>query len=32
VTVINHDPRKEKIFFDRYEEGRAILREAFAAA
>lgn len=28
MTVFNHFPRKEDMFFDRDEEGRAILREA----
>jgi len=28
MTVFNHFPRKEDMFFDRYEEGREILREA----
>ncbi len=28
MTVFNHFPRKEDLFFDRDEEGRAILREA----
>src|SRR5580658_5380408 len=29
MTVFNHFPRKEDMFFDRDEEGREILREAF---
>ena len=28
MTVFNHFPRKEDMFFDRDEEGREILREA----
>lgn len=28
MTVFNHFPRKEDMFFDRYEEGREILRNA----
>ncbi len=28
MTVFNHFPRKEDLFFDRDEEGRAVLREA----
>src|SRR6202789_3022743 len=28
MTVFNHFPRKEDMFFDRDEEGRALLREA----
>ena len=32
MTVFNHFPRKEDMFFDRDEEGRAILREAFGGA
>ena len=28
MTVFNHFPRKEDLFFDRDEEGRALLREA----
>src|SRR5271168_4891536 len=30
MTVFNHFPRKEDMFFDRDEEGREILREALA--
>src|ERR1700690_3014694 len=30
MTVFNHFPRKEDMFFDRDEEGRGILREALA--
>jgi AcrR family transcriptional regulator len=30
MTVFNHFPRKEDMFFDRDEEGRAILRDALA--
>src|ERR1700750_3420453 len=26
MTVFNHFPRKEDLFFDRYEEGRELLR------
>jgi AcrR family transcriptional regulator len=31
MTVFNHFPRKEDMFFDRDEEGRALLREALRA-
>ncbi|HEY9027972.1 MAG TPA: helix-turn-helix domain-containing protein, partial [Burkholderiaceae bacterium] len=30
MTVFNHFPRKEDMFFDRDEEGRALLRDAIA--
>src|SRR6185369_5253672 len=31
MTVFNHFPRKEDMFFDRDEEGRALLRDALRA-
>src|ERR1700759_1714025 len=31
MTVFNHFPRKEDLFFDRDEEGREVVREALRA-